>query len=82
MRQYVITSVSPPAESLGKLRPLEGHERDADTVGEDEKTSERRTIKVKRTPVRPSHQEVDDHMETGHLIFRAWRSHCERTVGQ
>ena len=69
-----VTSVSPQSKSVMPL----GHESDADSEGEAEGPQEAREVKVKKAPSKPSQQEVEAHMATGHVIFRSWCDHCVR----
>ena len=53
----------------------EGGDMEEDTVKDDEFLEEARVAKSVNVPVKPSQQEVNEHMLT-HLPFRSWCMHC------
>ena len=59
----------------GTLDGEPGNVREAEEAQEEEETGEAQAPRSMKPPIKPSKDEVDEHM-VSHLPFRAWCAHC------
>ena len=45
---------------------------------EEEERNEMGNVKTKRDPEKPSEEEIEKHMASGHAVYRSWCEFCVR----